>query len=164
MKVIMSPQQEPSNIDDIGFISNFTRLDDTGDDRSTHHRVSFGTTTVREYERKLDRPNSDTALGLTIGWRYIQHEPVTVDIFKGEDEGFREAEMTSDEDRATILLENGYSKRELRAALKHQWELSGNNQSSVMLKPLRSVPTSLAKKILKGTKQFLLSSLLRTHW
>lgn len=168
----MSPQPEPSIIDDAAtsiegrsFISSIGSLDDSSDDNSNHHRdVSFGTITVREYERKLDRANSDTTLGLTIGWRYIQHEPVPVDSFKGEDEDFREAEMVSDDDRARILLENGYSKRELRAALKHQWELSGDNQRSVMLKPLRSIPTKLARKISKGTKHFLMSSISDRHW
>jgi hypothetical protein len=172
MNLIMPLQQEPSNMDDTdrsiaghSISSNIDSLDDSSHDRSNHYRdVSFGTTTVREYERKLDSANPDTALGLTIGWRYVQHEPVTVDFFKGDDEGFREAELMSDEDRAIILLENGYSKRVLRAALKKQWERSGEYQSMVMLKPLRSIPTRVARKISKGTTHFLMNSTSDRHW
>jgi hypothetical protein len=105
----------------------------------------------------LDSANSDTALGLTLGWRYIEHEPIPVDSFEGSEGHFREAEIISDANRARILLETGYSKRELRAALKRQSGRNPDVQSSFILEPLRGRHTKMVNKISKGTKHFLKS-------
>lgn len=131
---------------------------------SQHREVSFGTTTLREYERKLDSARDDTALGLTIGWRYIEHEPVPVESFRRGDKDFGKARMISDVDRANILLKTGYTKRELRAALKQQRERNPDIGGTIMLKPLRSMPTILAKRVSKGTKHFLVGSISNSHW
>jgi hypothetical protein len=87
----------------------------------TKNVVSFGTVTLREYERKLN-VQADVDLGLTIGWKFLQHPPIDVDSFTRDraDQKYRGAESTSEGERAKLLLESGYSKRRLRSAIRRR--------------------------------------------
>jgi len=88
--------------------------------------VSFGTVTVREYERKLldttdceySNVNGNVNLGLAIGWEYMELEPIDVHSIPTKIY-FAEAELTTEVERAKILLATGaYTKQELRSALE----------------------------------------------
>jgi len=99
--------------------------------------VSFGTVTIREYERKLldttdceySNVNGNVNLGLAIGWEYIELQPIDVHSIPTK-VYFAEAELTTEVERAKILLATGaYTKQELRSALelKHRRSGSGGN-------------------------------------
>lgn len=95
---------------------------------STSQRgVSFSTVTLREYERKLN-VQADVDLGLTIGWKFFQHSPMDVDSFTRNEDEYREAKLTSEGERAELLLESGYSKRRLRSAMRRRHrQMDGGN-------------------------------------
>jgi hypothetical protein len=103
-------------------------------------RVSFGNVTIREYERKLDEKATPT-LGLTLGWKFIEHDPIGVDTFKSDKSEYREANTTSEGERADILLANGYSRRMLRKALKQKKREDDADDNEDGTK--RSMPKSL---------------------
>ena len=88
--------------------------------------VSFGTVTVREYERKLldatdceySIVSGNVNLGLAIGWEYVEFEPIDVHSIPTKT-FFVEAELTTEVERAKLLLATGaYTKQELRSALE----------------------------------------------
>mmetsp|Transcript_13212 Transcript_13212/g.14156 ORF Transcript_13212/g.14156 Transcript_13212/m.14156 type:complete len:224 (+) Transcript_13212:41-712(+) len=102
--------------------------------------VSFGTVTVREYERKLldttdceySNVNGNVNLGLAIGWEYMELEPIDVHSIPTKIY-FAEAELTTEVERAKILLATGaYTKQELRSALesKNRRRSGGKNNGN----------------------------------
>ena len=114
-------QQQPT-------ITSNTNSNSNSNNASIHSTVSFGTVMIREYERKLDT-YSDCYLGLTIGWEYTELEPT--DMHKiAVKEDYGEAELTTEVDRAKILLAAGYTKQELRSALDLQYRGGSKDASS----------------------------------
>jgi len=71
--------------------------------------VRFDTVAVRKYERIIDVENSDIDLGLAIGWRYEELEPVSLD-------SIQIAEATDPVQRARIFRTWGYTEEELQNA------------------------------------------------
>jgi hypothetical protein len=131
---------------------------------STTSTVTFGTVTIREYERQLDNCNTDVDLGLSIGWKFRQHGPIDVDTYnkyssnkQDDGESYREVVYTSEEDRARILLACGYSRRALRTAWLRKYD--GDEDSVEMPYAIRSLPDrmmySISKKI-RSKKQKIL--------
>ena len=114
------------------------------DNASFHSTVSFGTVMIREYERKLDT-YSDCYLGLTIGWEYTELEPT--DMHKiAVKEYYGEAELTTEVDRAKILLAAGYTKQGLRSALELQYRGGSKDASSGLARNIQT-KNLLDKKI-----------------
>ena len=114
---------------------------------STTSTVTFGTVTIREYERQLDS-NTDVDLGLSIGWKFRQHGPVDVDMYEDpeEDDGcHRDAFYTSEEERARILLASGYSKGQLRKAFRRKYD--GDEDLVEMPYIIRSLPSQMMYSI-----------------
>jgi hypothetical protein len=112
--------------------------------------VSFGTVTLREYEREIDK-QADVDLGLTIGWKFHEHSPMDVNEFSP---AYREIEPTSEGERASILLENGFSKRQLRSAIRQRHRHLDRDDDVSLPKAVISVPTLVMQKISKGFKWF----------
>mmetsp|Transcript_19873 Transcript_19873/g.35848 ORF Transcript_19873/g.35848 Transcript_19873/m.35848 type:complete len:180 (+) Transcript_19873:228-767(+) len=145
-----------SSFDDVDG-SNNADSDFSTSNNSRSVSVSFGTVTLREYERKLDQ-NVDVDLGLTLGWRFSEHEPVDIDSLTPERD-YREAGSTSEGERAQILLANGYSKRQLRSALRRKHREMGDNESSPLSIPksILSIPVRMMRSVSKKTKKLALS-------
>ena len=124
---------------------------------SIQSTVSFGTVMIREYERKLDT-YSDCYLGLTIGWEYTELEPT--DMHKiAVKEDYGEAELTTEVDRAEILLAVGYTKQELRSALDLQHRGGSKDASSGLARNIQT-KNLLNKKfefkrVLKNPRQMM---------
>ena len=124
---------------------------------SIHSTVSFGTVMIREYERKLDT-YSDCYLGLTIGWEYTELEPT--DMHKiAVKEDYGEAELTTEVDRAKILLAAGYTKQGLRSALELQYRGGSKDASSGLARNIQT-KNLLNKKfefkrVLKNPRQMM---------
>ena len=127
------------------------------DNASFHSTVSFGTVMIREYERKLDT-YSDCYLGLTIGWEYTELEPT--DMHKiAVKEDYGEAELTTEVDRAKILLAAGYTKQGLRSALELQYRGGSKDASSGLARNIQT-KNLLGKKfefrhVLKNPRQMM---------
>jgi hypothetical protein len=124
---------------------------------STTSTVTFGTVTIREYERQLDNCNTDVDLGLSIGWKFRQHGPIDVDTYnkyssnkQDDGESYREAIYTSEEDRARILLACGYSRRALRTAWVRKYD--GDEDSVEMPYAIRSLPGRMMYSISKKNR------------
>ncbi|OEU07053.1 hypothetical protein FRACYDRAFT_252155 [Fragilariopsis cylindrus CCMP1102] len=124
---------------------------------SIHSTVSFGTVMIREYERKLDT-YSDCYLGLTIGWEYTELEPT--DMHKiAVKEDYGEAELTTEVDRAKILLAAGYTKQGLRSALELQHRGGSKDASSGLARNTQTRnlldKTFEFKRVLKNPRQMM---------
>ena len=134
-------------------------MDISSSDSSTNsvNSVSFGTVTMREYERQIDNL-ADVDLGLTLGWNFQEHSPKTVDEFSSSSDNHhqqrRYMEPTSEGERADILLENGYSKRQLRSAIQRRHRRMDSDEIVSMPKSVKSTPTRVLRKVYKGVKWF----------
>lgn len=122
--------------------------------------IRFGNVNIREYERKLD-PNADVDLGLTLGWRYNEHQPQHLDKVHKDDNNhntdnreFLYGETTTNPmtemERAEILLASGYSKRQLRSALHKQHEGDPKIPAT-----LQSRLGTMARSLKRGVKAVL---------
>jgi hypothetical protein len=152
--------ETPSDINrSTGSFSTTSSSNSSGN--TTNHVVSFGTVTLREYERKLN-VQADVDLGLTIGWKFLQHPPIDVDSFTRNEDEYREAESTSEGDRAQLLLNSGYSKRRLRSAMRRRHRqmddgdsTSTNYKSMILPHAILSGPSRIFHKISNGAKWLL---------
>lgn len=126
----------------------------SADSTSSSNSVSWGNVSRRVYEREIDY-QADIDLGLTIGWKFNELSPVDLNSFTQEDE-YREAEIMSEGERAQILLENGFSRRQLRSAIKRTHRRLDKDVSSLP-KAVLSAPARILKNVSKGAKRILLS-------
>ncbi|KAL3914129.1 MAG: hypothetical protein SGARI_000289 [Bacillariaceae sp.] len=105
---------------------------------------------MREYEREI-LPESDVDLGLTLGWRFQERTPMQVDEVST---GYRDIEPISEGERVNILLDSGYSKRQLRSAIRERHRRMNSDDGVKMPKSVASTPTLVLKKVARGVKFF----------
>ena len=111
--------------------------------------VSFGTIHMREYEREI-LPESDVDLGLTLGWQFQEHAPIQVDEVASR---HHDIEPKSEGERVNILLESGFSKRQLRSAIKERHRRINSDDLRIPTS-VTSTPTLVLRKVAKGVKFF----------
>ena len=117
---------------------------------ASSNSVSFGTVTMREFEREI-APESDVSLGLTIGWKFHEHTPMPVDEVRSS---YREIEPKSEGERVNILLDSGFTKRQLRSAIRERHRRMHSEDDMKLPKSVTSAPTLALRKVAKGVKFF----------
>ena len=109
--------------------------------------VTFGSVQVREHERVLGSPNTDAQAGLSLGWNYVQHEPISSISFKERRDEIQ-FQPTSLSERLDLLRRYGYTIDELENSEKQKkYELSSFRQikksCSKLLRSSRMMKTKL---------------------
>jgi len=113
------------------------------DTTNTSSRVRFDTVAIRKYERLLDVGNSDIDLGLTIGWRYEELEPVSLNSIEPKDS--HEIAEKNPRQRASIFLAWGYTIEELQNAINARCEQQ--NARAKKRVPLKNMMEKMKKRL-----------------
>mmetsp|Transcript_8499 Transcript_8499/g.21210 ORF Transcript_8499/g.21210 Transcript_8499/m.21210 type:complete len:631 (-) Transcript_8499:127-2019(-) len=146
-----------------GGISGFDIDIDIDEDVPTPKQsVVFGTVIVREYERILDmNPGTSCGPSVGIGWEYVQLDPVGVMARDNDSRRYRRSAselVLSREEREDILLDLGYSSRDIAHSVRHilkrrnQRKQTIHNLSKQNLEEMVERSSRKVRKVLFGFK------------